>query len=105
MTGSRSEQPELLDVDLRVSQAEPVGLHIELLGLQVSVIGLDSMGLTTELIVEAMAVTELGTGMDGQGLWVTGVAGGVKVLATGQAAMLCWLSRYTQYSNMEFGLA
>lgn len=99
--GSRSEQPGLLDVDLRVSQAESVGLHTELMGLQVSVTGLDTTGLSTELIVEAMAVTERGTGMNGEGLWVTGVAGGVMGLLTGQSAML---SRYTRYSNMELGL-
>ncbi len=94
-----------MDVDVRVSQAEPAGLHIELIGLQMSVMGLDAMGLTTELIVEAIAVTELGTCMNGQGLWVTGVAGGVIVLVLGQSVMLCWLSRCTQYSNMELGFA
>ncbi len=78
-----------MDVDVRVSQAKPAGLHIELIGLQMSVMGLDAMGLTTELIVEVMAVTELGTRMNGQGLWVTGVAGGVIVLVLGQSVMLC----------------
>lgn len=90
-------------MDLRVSQAELVGLHIELTGLQVSVMGLDATGLITELIVDA--ATGLGTGMNGQVLRVTGVAGGVIGLVTGQSAMLCWLSRYTQYSNMELRLA
>lgn len=85
-----------------MSQAEPAGLHIELMGLQVSVMGLDTMGLTTELIVEAMADTELGTCMNGQGLWDSGVA---IVLVMGQSVMLCWSSRCTQYSNMELGLA
>lgn len=75
----------------------------ELVGLQVSVTGLDTMGLTTELTVESMAVAEWGTGLKGQGLCVSGVAGGV--IVTGQSAMLCWLSRYTKYSNIEPGLA
>lgn len=92
-------------MDLRVSQAELVGMHIEPMGLLVSAMGLDIMGLTREHTVEATAVTELGTGMNGQGLWVTGVEGGVIVLVMGQSAMLCWLSGYTQYSNMELGLA
>lgn len=83
-------------MDLRVSQAELVGLHIELMGLQASVMGLDIIGLTTEVTVEAMAVTELEKGKNGRGLWVTGVAGGVRVLDTGQSALLCWLSKYTQ---------
>ena len=80
-------------MDLRVSQAELVGL----MGLQVSVMG---------LCAEATAVTEQGTGMTGGDglLWVTGVAGGVIVMVTGQSVMLCWLFRYTQYSGMELGL-
>lgn len=90
-------------MDLIVSQAELVGLHIELMGLQVSVMGLDAMGLITELMVDA--ATGLGTGMNGQVLRVTKVAGGVIGLVTGQSAMLCWLSRYTQYSNMELRFA
>lgn len=67
-------------MDLIVSQAEPTGPHIEVMGL--SVIGIDTMGLSVELIDVAMAVTGLGTGMKGQGLRVTCVL-------TGQSSMLC----------------
>lgn len=88
-------------MDLRVSQAEPGGLHMELMGLQVSVIGQDTMGATTEPTVKA--VTALGQCINGQGPWVAGVAGGVIVPVREQSAMLCSLSRYTQYSNMELG--
>lgn len=65
--------------------------------------GLDTMGFTAELTVED--VTELGKGMNGHGLRLTGVAGGVIAVVMGQSAMLCWLSRYTKYSNVEPGLA
>lgn len=102
LTGHWSEQLGLLDVDLSVSQAEPGGLHIEFAGLQVSFMGLDTAELPTELIFKAVTVP--GTGVNRQGLWVTEVAGGAINLVTGQSAMLCWLSRYTQYSNVELWL-
>lgn len=86
-------------MDLRVSQAELVGLHIELRGLQESVMGSDIMGINSELTVQVDPATGLGTAMNGQGLSVTGEAG--EVLVTGQLGMLCWFSRYTQYSIME----
>lgn len=79
-------------MDLRVSQAELVGLNIELMGLQVSVMGSDTMGLTTELTAGAAT---------GLGLKVTGEAGEMMVVVTGQIDMLCWFSRYPQYSKME----
>lgn len=81
-------------MDLSVSQAETVGLKL-------SVVGLDPSGPTTELIVEAMVVTDLGTGVNRQGLWVTGVTGKWTKPVREQSAMLCCSSRYTEYSNME----
>lgn len=71
------------------------------MGPQRSVTGLHTMDLTTELTADTAAVTELGANR----LWAAGVAGGVRMmLATGQSAMSCWLSQYTQYSSMELGL-
>lgn len=86
---------------LRVSQAELLGLHTELMGPQVSDVGLGTTGLTTELTVDAAA--GLGTGMNGQVLRVTGVAVGEVGLRPGRSAMFCRLSR-SQYANMECSL-
>lgn len=88
-------------MDLSTSQAEAVGLDTKLMGLQVSVLGLAPGGLTPELIVEAMVVTELGTGVNRWGLWVTGVMGALIELVREQSAIMCCSSRYTEYSNME----
>lgn len=101
MAGAHSELPGLLNVGLRVSQTELLGLHTELTGPQVSVVELGTMGLTTELTVDA--TSGLGTGMNRQVLWVTGVAVGEVVLQPGQSAMLGWLSS-SQYANMECSL-
>lgn len=86
-------------MDLSVSQAEPGGLHIEVAALQVSFMGPDTTELPAELVFKAVTVP--GTGVNSRGLWVTEVAGEAIILVMGQSAMLCWLSRYTQYSNVE----
>lgn len=99
LTGSHSEQPGLWDDDLRLSQVELVGPLIEFMGRQLSIMGLDTMVLTTQVILQA--ATGLATSVNRWGLCTTELAGGVIVPVTGWSAMLHWLSRHIQYSNMD----
>ena len=84
-------------MDLRESQSEAVGLHMVQMGLQVPVKGPETAGSSAELTAAATFVTELRGGVNGQGLWVGGVTGGVRVQ--------CWSRRQTVYSSRELGLA
>lgn len=74
-------------MDLRVSRSEAVGLHMEQMGLQESVMGLETAEFKS--IAVAMVVTGLGRGMKGQGLWIIVVSGG----ETGPMTVPCWSSR------------